>query len=182
MLIIFFNTKNTVYFIEAKFYGDNQELFLSLFHKDDFSARQAVVLASQRLLLLEESSPCLRRAQWSFLPNPPSASRQTLLVKRGYHYPAQKQRLLPTGHFSSRNRNRTDQTLDSRWCPYLVQLQLRALRLSSPWSLLDWGYLELALVGCSKCLVSETTTSSKPPEDFSKNLLCLHGRHLWLSE
>ena len=48
---------------------------------DDFSAVQLVVLASQRLVLLEESSPCLpfRQADWRFLLILPAPSCQTLL-------------------------------------------------------------------------------------------------------
>ena len=75
--------------IETIFQKHNQEHFLFLFQKDDFSAMQGAVLVYQGLVLLEEqdSSPCfpLRRAEWGFLLNPPSASRQTLMVKREYH-------------------------------------------------------------------------------------------------
>ena len=51
-----------------------------------FSAMQGVVLVSQRLVLLEECSPCPPhcRAEWISLLTRPSLSHQTLLRKRGY--------------------------------------------------------------------------------------------------
>ena len=86
-----YQNTNTVIPIETNFYKQNQEHFLFLFQMDDFSTMQVVVLVSQRLLLLEqeESSPCLplRRAEWGFLLNFPSLSRQTMLVKKEYQSP-----------------------------------------------------------------------------------------------
>ena len=80
-----YQNTNEVLPIETNFYYYNQEHFLFLLQMDDFSAMQGVVLASRRLVLLEEESfPCfpLRRAEWGFLLNfLPSPNRQTLLVK-----------------------------------------------------------------------------------------------------
>ena len=75
-----------VILIETTFYKHNQEHFFFLLQMDDFSA----TLVSHRLLLLEESSPCLplRRAEWGFLLNLPS--RQTLFVKKGVSMPGLK--------------------------------------------------------------------------------------------
>ena len=46
----------------------------------------------------------------------------------------------------------------------------RALRPSFPESFAGWGYLELALDGCAKSLVFETTTSCKLPHELPGNL------------
>ena len=76
---------------ETNFNEHNQEYFIFLFQMDDFSVMQGVVVVSQRLVLflLEESSLCLplRQADWGLLPNLPSPSRQTLLVKKEYQCP-----------------------------------------------------------------------------------------------
>ena len=99
----------------------------------DFSAMWGVVLVSQRLVLLEESSRCLplRRAEWDFLLNlPASPSPPTLLVKREYQCPVKKQRLHPADHFPSRLQHRPDQqTPDTRLYPSLLgHLHLKVLR------------------------------------------------------
>ena len=112
---------------------------------DDFSEMQRVVLVSQRLvlLMLEESSPCLplRRAEWGFLLNLSSPSRQTLSMKREYQCPVQKQRRHPADHFPSRIQHRPDQpTPDIRLCPsLLVHLHLKVLRSSFDVFLAGWG-------------------------------------------
>ena len=105
---LYWNT-NTVIPIETHFYKHNQEHFLFSFQMDDFSAIRWAVLVSQRLLLLkeEESSPCLPlgRAEWGFLMNLPSPSRQTLLVKIEYQSLVQKQRPHPADQFSNRSQH-----------------------------------------------------------------------------
>ena len=65
----------------------NQEILLFLFQVDEFAAIQGVVLVSQRVLLLAESFLCppFHRAEWGFLLNLPSLSRQTLLVNGTIH-------------------------------------------------------------------------------------------------
>ena len=81
---------NTVIPIGTNFYKHNQEHFLFLFQLSDLSAMNGVALVSQRLVLLEASSPCLplrRRAEWCFLLNLTSLSRQALFVKREYQCP-----------------------------------------------------------------------------------------------
>ena len=86
-----YQNTNTVIPTETNFYKHIQEHFLFLFQVDDFSAMEGVELVSQRQVLLEEeSSPCLplRRAEWGFLLNLTSPSRQTLLARREYHCPA----------------------------------------------------------------------------------------------
>ena len=85
-----YKNTNTVIPTETNFYKHIQEHFLFLFQVDDFSAMEGVELVSQRQVLLEEeSSPCLplRRAEWGFLLNLTSPSRQTLLARREYHCP-----------------------------------------------------------------------------------------------
>ena len=88
--------------IETNFFEHNKEHFLFLFQKDDFSAIQAVVLVSQRQLLLAEGFPCplFCQADWIFLLNLASPSRQTLLMKKEYQCPVYKQRLHPVDYFT----------------------------------------------------------------------------------
>ena len=78
----------------------------------DFSVMQGLVLVSQRLVLLlkEEGSPSfpLRRAEWGFLLNLSSPSRQTLPVKTENQCPVEKQRPHPADHFPGRIQHRTD--------------------------------------------------------------------------
>ena len=92
---------------------------------------RGVELVSQRLVLLEESSPCLplRRAEWDFQLNFASPNRQTLLMKRGYKSAVSKQRLHPDDHFTSRIQHLSDQqTRDNRLCTYLVHLHWKVFR------------------------------------------------------
>ena len=97
---------------------------------DDFPAMQVVVLVSQRLVLLKESSRCLplRRAEWGFLLNLPSPSRQTLLLKKEYQCSVYEQRLHPADDLLSKIQHLPDQTPDTRLCPHLVHLHLKVLR------------------------------------------------------
>ena len=138
------NTK-TVISIEKYFYKHNQEHFLFLFQKNNFSAIQRVVLVSQRLvlLLLEESSLCLplRRGEWGFLLNLLTPSRQTLLVKTEYQCPVYNQRLHPLDRFPITIEHCPDQqTPDTRFCPSLVvHLHLEILRHSCHVFLAAWG-------------------------------------------
>ena len=88
---LFWNT-NTVIPTETNFFERNQEHFLLLFQMDNFSAMQGVVLLSQRLVLLEESSPCLpfRWAEWGFLLHLPSLSRQSCWWKESINARSKK--------------------------------------------------------------------------------------------
>ena len=84
VIYTFYLNTNTEIPFEINFYKHNQEHFVFLCEKEDFSAVQGDVLVSQKLVLLEEeSSPCLplRRTERGFLLNLPSPNRQTLLVK-----------------------------------------------------------------------------------------------------
>ena len=131
--------------IETNFLKHIHEHFLFLFQMDNFSAMQGVVLVSQRLVLLleEESSPWLPlcREDCVFLLNLSSPSRQTLLVKREYQCPFQKQCPHPVDHFPTRIQHRTDQLkrCDTRSCPFLVHLRLKVLRPSLHVFLAGWG-------------------------------------------
>ena len=127
-----YQNTNTVIPFELNLYQHNQEYFIFLFQMDYFSAREGVELVSQRQVLFEEeSSPCLpfRWAEWGFMLNLPSPSRQTLLVKREYQCPVWKQRLHPADRFPSRIQHRPDQQTPATFlCPYLVRLHLRVHR------------------------------------------------------
>ena len=78
----------TKYPLKQFFKKHNQEQFLILDQVDDFSVMYDVVLVSQRLMLLEESSfcpPCCR-PEWGFLLIFPSPSRQTPLGEKGNEF------------------------------------------------------------------------------------------------
>ena len=121
---------NTVLLVGKKICNYIQEHFLFLFQTADFSAMREVVSVSRRLVLLEGSSPCplQRWADWSFLLNHPTPSRQTSLVKTGYQCRFEIQRLHSTDHFSSRIQYLPDQTPGMRLlCPYLAHQHLSEL-------------------------------------------------------
>ena len=75
----------TVKLKETNFDKHIQDWFLILFQKDNFSVMQGVVLASQRLAILEESSHCrpVLRSEWGFLLNIASAVVKRCCWKRG---------------------------------------------------------------------------------------------------
>ena len=155
---------------------------------DKLSKIHWILLVSRRLVLLleEESSPCLAffPAEGRFQLNFHSPSRQTLLVKRERQCLVLKQRPHPVDHFASRIQHlQVQQTPDTRLCPTLLKHPyLNVLR--PPFLVLPagWGWLQLALNGCSRTVVFETTTNCKLPEDFLGNLLSFLGRDLLQSQ
>ena len=91
----------TVTFFEASFHKHNQENFSIFFQTNAGSGMQEVGSDSQRLVLLEESTPCppLQRAEWGFLVICISPNLEALLAKREYQLPVQRQLLHPSDHF-----------------------------------------------------------------------------------
>ena len=170
-----------IQFIQRNFFQHNRERSQLLFRMDDNSSTQGVRLLSRRLELLdaeEEESSCLdlRQSEVGFLAIGPFLKSIKIEGRKGVTVTVGRLHPCSSQDPPTETRYPPDRTSDPRLCRCLAHSKV--LLQAYPSVLPGWAYLDLALDGCSKMLVFETTTSPKEPVETLENNLSFHGRYL----